>query len=341
MTQPKGDGQGVLFLVPARGGSVRVPGRTCRRWRASRSSGTPSARPARGRRSIPAVRTRSSAARTTPTSRTVRASMGSRGPVPASRGPRDSDTATPWTSRCTPSRRSRPPGVTFRAAGARPADLPADRSRATSLPPSPGSTPIPTMRPWRPSLRRTRRHGTSAGTPGPLEPVGDPADHVLTGAFYVIAPDELRRERRFVVPGRTARARRPGGPKRGRGRAARPGRRRSADPVPGPVRTLASRPAARWAPGGCLVIAEAGVNHNGDAGARAPARRRGGRRGRRRRQVPDLRAGASWPSATHRPPSTSAPRAPAADGQREMLDAPGAADRRLVSAARPRGGPRH
>lgn len=92
----------------------------------------------------------------------------------------------------------------------------------------------------------------------------DPGDAgaVLTGAFYVIAPNELRSARRFVIPGRT------------RGFVVPPERSLDVDeeidltvadalararpvrPVP-----LADR---RIGAGSCLVIAEAGVNHNGD-----------------------------------------------------------------------------
>jgi N,N'-diacetyllegionaminate synthase len=101
-----------------------------------------------------------------------------------------------------------------------------------------------------------------AGSPGPLESVADQAGHVLTGAFYVIAPDELRRERLFVVPGRTA------------GFVVPPDR--SVD-VDEPLDLVVAEALARARPvrtltlgvhevgtGGCLVIAEAGVNHNGD-----------------------------------------------------------------------------
>jgi N,N'-diacetyllegionaminate synthase len=101
-----------------------------------------------------------------------------------------------------------------------------------------------------------------AGPPGPLEPLTDNANHILTGAFYVVAPDELRRERRFVVPGRTA------------GFVVAPDRSIDVDE---PIDLAVAEALARARPvrplplgdhlvgvGGCLVIAEAGVNHNGD-----------------------------------------------------------------------------
>ena len=101
-----------------------------------------------------------------------------------------------------------------------------------------------------------------AGSPGALEPTADSADHMLTGAFYVIAPDELNRERVFVASGRTA------------GFVVPPDR--SVD-VDEPIDLVVAEAVARARPvriltlgthevgtGGCLVIAEAGVNHNGD-----------------------------------------------------------------------------
>ena len=65
-----------------------------------------------------------------------------------------------------------------------------------------------------------------------------------------------------------------------------------------------------------FVIAEAGVNHNGRPGAGSPARRRGRRHRRGRRQVPDVRAGRAAAGERtdrrlpggrrRRPPTTSA-----------------------------------
>jgi CMP-N,N'-diacetyllegionaminic acid synthase len=91
-----------------------------------------------------------------------------------------------------------------------------------------------------------------------------PADArtVLSGAFYVIAPDELHSARRFVVEGRT------------RGVVVPP--ERSVD-VDEEMDLVVADALARARPvrpfpfadrlvgaGSCLVIAEAGVNHNGD-----------------------------------------------------------------------------
>jgi N,N'-diacetyllegionaminate synthase len=86
---------------------------------------------------------------------------------------------------------------------------------------------------------------------------------VLTGAFYVVAPEELRSERRFVIAGRTI------------GHLVAPERSVDVDEETDlaiaealaharPVRSfvLAGHPVGQ---GRCLVIAEAGVNHNGDS----------------------------------------------------------------------------
>lgn len=90
----------------------------------------------------------------------------------------------------------------------------------------------------------------------------DGADHLMTGAFYVIAPDELRSTRRFVTPGLT------------RGHAVPAAR--SIDIDDEAELTVAQALAAARAirtfnvgsrvigDGSCFVIAEAGVNHGGD-----------------------------------------------------------------------------
>jgi N,N'-diacetyllegionaminate synthase len=88
------------------------------------------------------------------------------------------------------------------------------------------------------------------------------ARSVLSGAFYVIAPDELESARQFVIEGRT------------RGVIVPP--ERSVD-VDEDVDLVVANAVARMRPvrlvpladrvigsGSCLVIAEAGVNHNGD-----------------------------------------------------------------------------
>jgi sialic acid synthase SpsE/CMP-N-acetylneuraminic acid synthetase len=87
-------------------------------------------------------------------------------------------------------------------------------------------------------------------------------DALLAGAFYVIDVGELARERRFVVPGRTV------------GLAIPPERAIDVDEEPDLVAAealLASRPVRpvpigerRIGDGPVFVIAEAGVNHNGD-----------------------------------------------------------------------------
>jgi N,N'-diacetyllegionaminate synthase len=92
----------------------------------------------------------------------------------------------------------------------------------------------------------------------------EPADArtVLSGAFYVIAPDELRSARQFVIEGRT------------RGVIVPPERSVDVDEDVDLVvaNALAGARPVRVVPladriiggGSCLVIAEAGVNHNGD-----------------------------------------------------------------------------
>lgn len=98
-----------------------------------------------------------------------------------------------------------------------------------------------------------------------LQPVGtEDAHHLLTGAFYVTAPDALRRSGRFVEPGVTL------------GYTTLPERAIDIDePVDLPIaaalleaREVAPfRLAGRAIAGGqgVFVIAEAGVNHDGDA----------------------------------------------------------------------------
>jgi len=98
---------------------------------------------------------------------------------------------------------------------------------------------------------------------GLVTPAPDPgAGFVLTGAFYVIGPAELRAARRFVVPGRSV------------ANVVDPARSVDVDEEIDLVaaEALAGAVAVRPVPlgdhvigaGGCLVIAEAGVNHNGD-----------------------------------------------------------------------------
>ena len=153
-----------------------------------------------------------------------------------------------------------------------------------------------------------------AGTP--LEPATDDAAHLLTGAFYVIAPDELRRERLFVASGRTA------------GFVVPPDRSVDVDEPfdlvvaealarARPVRTV-TLGALEVGTGGCLVIAEAGVNHNGDLAlahrlvdAAADA---GADVVKFQTFAPERLASAGAPSAEYQRAAGAA-----ADGQREML----------------------
>ena len=107
-------------------------------------------------------------------------------------------------------------------------------------------------------------HHGLAGDDG-LQPVeAEDANHLLTGAFYVTTPDALRRSGRFVEPGVTL------------GVATPPGRAVDID-EPTDLRIAAGLLATREvAPfhladrsigatgSGVLVIAEAGVNHDGD-----------------------------------------------------------------------------
>ena len=91
-------------------------------------------------------------------------------------------------------------------------------------------------------------------------------DRLLAGAFYVVDAGRARAgSRRFVEPGRTIGLSVPAE------RSDR--RRRGARPASSPKRLLAARPIrpcpdrrrGASATARCFVIAEAGVNHNGDA----------------------------------------------------------------------------
>ena len=84
--------------------------------------------------------------------------------------------------------------------------------------------------------------------------------------FYVISPDDLRPTGGSSSPGPDGRAASvPGGPERRRRRGARPRRRRGARRgTAGPPRAASAT--ADIGGGRCFVIAEAGVNHNGDVG---------------------------------------------------------------------------
>ena len=130
-------------------------------------------------------------------------------------------------------------------------------------------------------------------------------------------PRTLARTRRFVEPGGHDRPVVAAGASVDIDDGRRP--RRS------PRRSLAAR-AVRPVPigdrgigaGPVFVIAEAGVNHDGDPAVAHRAHRRRGRRRRRRRQVPDLRSRRAGAPQAPRRPRTSARRRGAGD-QREML----------------------
>ncbi|MCI0344169.1 MAG: N-acetylneuraminate synthase family protein [Chloroflexi bacterium] len=88
------------------------------------------------------------------------------------------------------------------------------------------------------------------------------ADRLLSGAFYVISPDELRKTRRFVTPRRTV------------GQVVPAERNADVDEeadLAAAEALAATRPTRTFevgdrtiGGGACFVIAEAGVNHNGD-----------------------------------------------------------------------------
>lgn len=104
------------------------------------------------------------------------------------------------------------------------------------------------------------RSMNASGVLGAIQPAGAPM--VLSGAFYVAAPEDLRSAREFVIDGRT------------RGVAVSPERSVDVDEEVDLVvaNALADARPVRLVPldghvigsGSCLVIAEVGVNHNGD-----------------------------------------------------------------------------
>jgi N,N'-diacetyllegionaminate synthase len=99
---------------------------------------------------------------------------------------------------------------------------------------------------------------------GTLQPAASREDGrlLLAGAFYVISPTELRTKRRFVTPGHTLGARIPAFTAVDVDTTADLElARRLADAAPIQPVTVAGRSIGG---GPCLVIAEAGVNHNGD-----------------------------------------------------------------------------
>ena len=163
--------------------------------------------------------------------------------------------------------------------------------------------------------------------------------HVLTGAFYVVDPADLAAD----------------APVRRAGRDRRPSRRRPSEAVDidepdelddgrGPPGRAAdprfrSR-TGRSARGPVFVIAEAGVNHEGDVGDRPPAhgcrRRRPERtRSSSRRSEPDALAASGAPTAAYQ-----AAAGEAGGDQRAMLTRLALPDGRLGGAARPRARPR-
>lgn len=315
MTQPKGDGQGVLFLVPARGGSVRVP-----RKNLQEVAGIPLVGHAvrQARRAVDSI------------------GGGPHAVVCTTDDPDIADCAREWGAEVP---FLRPAGLAtgtatsvdvavhalevLEAAGrgfrvlvlvqpTSPLTLSSDLAAAVArFDADPDHAPVAAVTPTHPAAWHV------SGPPGPLEPVGDPADHVLSGAFYVIAPDELRRERRFVVPGRTLGLVVPAD--------------RSVD-VDEPLDLVVAEALTRCRPvrtldlagrevgaGGCLVIAEAGVNHNGDVAiahqlvdAAADA---GADVVKFQTFAPDQLASATAPAAEYQRAAGAG-----ADGQREMLE---------------------
>ena len=251
---------GVLFLVPARGGSVRIPGKNLREV-----AGIPlvghAVRQARvAANAIPGGPHAVVCSTDDPEIAACARDWGAEVPFdrPASLATADTvsvDVAVHALDTLAAA------GRTYRALvlvqPTSPLTIPADLVAAVArFDGDPDHAPMASVTPTHPAAWHV------AGTPGPLEPAADRADHMLTGAFYVIAPDELKRERLFVASGRTAAFVVPPD--------------RSVD-VDEPLDLVVAEALARARPvrtvtvgahevgtGGCLVIAEAGVNHNGD-----------------------------------------------------------------------------
>ena len=253
----------ILFLVPARGGSRRVPGKNLRTvggvrlWPGRSASRTPRPRSSR------AGRTSSCAAPTTgrspprPPPRAPRSSSG-RARWPRTRRPRWTSRSTPSarsTTRCGPSRRS---SSSSRRPRSRTRPTSSLRSSASRRSGHAGVTSVVATHPagWHHALHADGvLHGTI--------PVADGLDVLLAGAFYVVAPDALGSSRRFVEPGRDPRAgdRARPGDRRGRGaRRSWSPRRSSPRPAalaPAPVTPVAPGAAPASAPEAAVVVPSA------------------------------------------------------------------------------------
>jgi N-acetylneuraminate synthase/N,N'-diacetyllegionaminate synthase len=255
---------GVLFLVPARGGSVRIPGKNLREVAGIPLVGNAVRQARLAAVAVPGGRHAVVCSTDDPEIAACARDWGAEVPFerPASLATADTtsvDVAVHALDTLAAA------GRTYRALvliqPTSPLTAPADLVAAVArFDADPDHAPLASVTPTHPAAWHM------AGSPGPLEPVADhadrPAAHLLTGAFYLMAPDELMRERRFVVPGRTA------------GVVVTPDR--SVD-VDEPIDLVVAEALARARPvrpvtlgkhevgaGGCLVIAEAGVNHNGD-----------------------------------------------------------------------------
>ncbi len=253
---------GILFLVPARGGSIRVPGKNVREV-----AGIPLV--------AGAVRLARRAARLAPggphaivcttddeTIAGIARAWGAEVPFtrPASLADSTADSVD----------------VALHAINALQAAGRRFRALVLLQPTSPLTAPADVLAAIarfddddRPVASVTRAHPAAwhaAGPPGPLTLVATPAPSslLLTGAVYVISPAELAGARRFIVPGRTL------------GHEVPPERSVDVD-EPSDLHLAEALLFARTIPvfpigdlvvggGRCVVIAEAGVNHNGDVG---------------------------------------------------------------------------
>lgn len=252
----------VLFLVPARGGSRRIPGKNLR--------------PVAG---IPLV------ARAIRCARLAADSLpgGPHRIVCSTDDPRIAEVARAWGAE-TPFRRPsrlasstassvdvalhaldilESPGDTFRALAlvqpTSPLTEPSDLRSAIERFDATGHRPVVSVTrthpaAWHRRLSRSSRLTLDAGA-------SDKAVHLLSGAFYIVEPSSLRRTRRLVDGGRTI------------GYEVPPGRSVDVDDETDLVAAEALASAQPVAPvrigprsiggGGVFVIAEAGVNHDG------------------------------------------------------------------------------
>ena len=138
---------------------------------------------------------------------------------------------------------------------------PADLAAAIALVRDTGRS-VTSVTPSHPAAWHLRRDDDGLLHELPSAEAGDPATHLLTGGFYVTSPDALRRAGRFVEPGVTL------------GVEVAPDRAvdiDTADDLVVAAAHLRARPVLSfrvdaWEIGvdGVFVIAEAGVNHDGD-----------------------------------------------------------------------------